>query len=179
MSHSNYGYARRDRSSNSSSSDQSLSGDDDNNLLYEIKYLKSTYNEKMARIAEDIYVQVCTLAHYGGYKIAELSDDLKRINGVSGEELAHLMAYPSFETMCINAPEMVSVTHGRPTRKATAEKPASRLPATNRDTQARVSPSKYARKRSMWRATSSTSISRSALTSTARRATGRTTMNWV
>ncbi|KAI6199335.1 hypothetical protein M3Y96_00616000 [Aphelenchoides besseyi] len=64
----------------------------------------------MASIAYEIRRTAITRAHLGGYnRFEELDIELFQDVLVYGSRMAELMGYPSFEAMCLNAPEIVEL----------------------------------------------------------------------
>ncbi|KAI6212847.1 hypothetical protein M3Y94_00077600 [Aphelenchoides besseyi] len=77
-------------------------------ILYELFNDDRAYNEKMSLISKQIVQTTMPRAHLCGYKdFSELDLDLFRDIGVSGTHLAELMGYPTFQSMCLNAPEIM------------------------------------------------------------------------
>ncbi|KAI6185493.1 Phosphotransferase [Aphelenchoides besseyi] len=79
-------------------------------LEYELLYDGRHYSAKMASIAYEIRRTAITRAHLGGYnRFEELDIELFQDVLVYGSRMAELMGYPSFEAMCLNAPEIVEL----------------------------------------------------------------------
>ncbi|KAI6185637.1 Heterogeneous nuclear ribonucleoprotein F [Aphelenchoides besseyi] len=83
----------------------SISGYD---ILYEILRNDRAYSEKMAVIAQQLYLTAMTRAHTNGYNnFNDLDAEVRDFTGVSGSKLSELMGYPSFQAMCLNSMEIV------------------------------------------------------------------------
>jgi hypothetical protein len=67
-----------------------------------------SYSEKLALIAREIHRTTLIDAHRPtGYNdLKDLSEHLRSFIGVSGEELADLMGFSNFRTMCLNSAEI-------------------------------------------------------------------------
>ncbi|KAI6212983.1 hypothetical protein M3Y94_00094900 [Aphelenchoides besseyi] len=87
-------------------------------LEYELMYDERHFSSKMASIAYEIRRTAITRAHLGGYNnFEELDKELLQDVLVCGSRIAELMGYPSFEAMCLNAPEIVELFTWKRTRQ--------------------------------------------------------------
>jgi hypothetical protein len=79
-------------------------------LLRKLQSKNRSYSEKMQLIATEIHTTSLVQGHAGGYISFDLlSEDLRKGVGVSGENLASLMGFKDFKSLCLNSSEICAL----------------------------------------------------------------------